>query len=71
MTSSEISTAASDADQLPPAPAQARERHSQLAEEIADHQFRYYVLDSPVVSDGQFDELWRELAGLEERHPDL
>jgi len=70
-TSSEISTAASDADQLPPAPAQARERHSQLAEEIADHQFRYYVLDSPVVSDGQFDELWRELAGLEERHPDL
>ncbi|HTK64162.1 MAG TPA: NAD-dependent DNA ligase LigA, partial [Pseudonocardia sp.] len=54
-----------------PAPAEARERHRQLSEEIADHQFRYYVLDSPVVSDGQFDELWRELVGLEESHPDL
>jgi DNA ligase (NAD+) len=73
-TSSEISTAelsASDTEQLPPAPAEARERHGKLAEEIADHQFRYYVLSSPVISDGQFDELWRELVGLEESHPDL
>ncbi|MFP5072122.1 NAD-dependent DNA ligase LigA [Pseudonocardia nantongensis] len=50
---------------------QARERHAQLAAEVADHQFRYYVLDSPVVSDGQFDELWHELLALEEAHPDL
>ncbi|MGD9989471.1 NAD-dependent DNA ligase LigA [Pseudonocardia sp.] len=54
-----------------PAPDAARERHSALATEVADHQFRYYVLDTPVVSDGQFDELWRELVALEERHPDL
>lgn len=48
-----------------------RDRHARLATEVADHQFRYYVLDSPVVSDGQFDELWRELVALEEQHPEL
>ncbi|MEU6696786.1 NAD-dependent DNA ligase LigA [Pseudonocardia sp. NPDC046786] len=50
---------------------QARDRHAKLAAEVADHQFRYYVLDSPVVSDGQFDELWHELLTLEEAHPEL
>jgi DNA ligase (NAD+) len=48
-----------------------RERHARLAAEVADHQFRYYVLDSPVVSDGQFDALWRELVELESVHPEL
>ncbi len=47
------------------------ERHARLAAEIADHQFRYYVLDSPAISDGQFDELWRELLALEAAHPEL
>ncbi|MGQ0481364.1 MAG: NAD-dependent DNA ligase LigA [Pseudonocardia sp.] len=56
---------------MEPASAEIRERHSRLVEEIADHQFRYYVLDSPVISDGQFDELWRELVVLEQRHPEL
>jgi DNA ligase (NAD+) len=51
--------------------AQARERHGRLAAEVADHQFRYYVLDAPVVSDGQFDALWRELLALEEQYPEL
>jgi DNA ligase (NAD+) len=50
---------------------EVRERHSRLAAEIADHQFRYYVLDAPVVSDGQFDALWRELVELETQHPEL
>ena len=50
---------------------EARERHAQLSTEIADHQFRYYVLSAPAVSDGQFDELWQELLGLEERYPEL
>jgi DNA ligase (NAD+) len=50
---------------------EARERHARLAAEVADHQFRYYVLDAPIVSDGQFDALWRELVELEERHPEL
>jgi DNA ligase (NAD+) len=49
----------------------ARARHAELAAEVADHQFRYYVLDAPIVSDGQFDALWRELLELEEKHPEL
>jgi DNA ligase (NAD+) len=49
----------------------ARARHAALAAEVADHQFRYYVLDAPIVSDGQFDALWRELLALEEQHPEL
>ncbi|MGH8964100.1 MAG: NAD-dependent DNA ligase LigA, partial [Actinomycetes bacterium] len=48
-----------------------RERHARLAAEVADHQFRYYVLDAPAVSDGQFDALWRELVELESAHPEL
>ncbi|WP_433264300.1 NAD-dependent DNA ligase LigA [Actinosynnema sp. CS-041913] len=52
-------------------PAAARERHAALAEEVRGHQFRYYVLDAPTVSDGEFDALLRELQALEEEHPGL
>ncbi|MFD8493603.1 NAD-dependent DNA ligase LigA [Amycolatopsis sp. NPDC059657] len=52
-------------------PADVRERHAALAEEIRGHQFRYYVLDSPIVSDGQFDELLGELQRIEDEHPSL
>ncbi|WP_214402100.1 NAD-dependent DNA ligase LigA [Pseudonocardia lacus] len=52
-------------------PEQTAQRHAQLSEEINGHRFRYYVLDSPVISDGQFDELWQELLALEEQHPEL
>ncbi|EGG47656.1 MULTISPECIES: NAD-dependent DNA ligase LigA [Streptomyces] len=52
-------------------PAQARERHVRLAEQIEEHRFRYYVKDAPVVSDAEFDRLLRELQELEERHPEL
>ncbi|HKA97198.1 MAG TPA: NAD-dependent DNA ligase LigA [Streptosporangiaceae bacterium] len=49
----------------------ARQRHAQLSVEIIEHQHRYYVLDSPVVSDAEFDALERELLELEERYPEL
>ncbi|MHA6784882.1 NAD-dependent DNA ligase LigA [Pseudonocardia saturnea] len=52
-------------------PEPAAERHASLAEEVAGHLFRYHVLDAPVISDGQFDALWRELLELEEQHPEL
>jgi DNA ligase (NAD+) len=52
-------------------PESAAARHASLAEEVAGHLFRYHVLDAPVISDGQFDELWRELLALEEAHPEL
>ena len=49
----------------------ARQRHAALAGEITEHLHRYHVLDSPVISDAQYDALYRELVGLEERYPDL
>lgn len=52
-------------------PAEARERHALLAEQVEEHRFRYYVNDQPVVSDAEFDRLMRELEGLEEEHPQL
>jgi DNA ligase (NAD+) len=42
-----------------------------LAEEVREHQFRYYVRDAPIITDAQFDKLLRELAALEEQHPEL
>jgi DNA ligase (NAD+) len=59
------------AEDVADVPADLRERHGALAEEIRGHQFRYYVLDSPTVSDGQFDKLLGELQALEEEHPSL
>ena len=49
----------------------ARHRMTELINEIRDHQFKYYVLDQPSVSDAQFDELLRELQSLEEKHPEI
>ncbi len=47
------------------------ERVKKLREEIEYHNYRYYVLDSPVISDAEYDALMRELRGLEERYPEL
>ncbi|GGS52354.1 NAD-dependent DNA ligase LigA [Actinokineospora fastidiosa] len=52
-------------------PADVRDRHAVLADELLGHQFRYYVLDAPTIPDGEFDALLRELADLEERYPSL
>ncbi|WP_328319777.1 NAD-dependent DNA ligase LigA [Streptomyces sp. NBC_00388] len=52
-------------------PAEAREDHAQLAEQIEEHRFRYYVRDQPVVSDAEFDTQLRSLAALEEQYPEL
>ncbi|KDN21417.1 NAD-dependent DNA ligase LigA [Amycolatopsis rifamycinica] len=60
-----------DAEDVTDVPADVRERHGALAEELRNHQFRYYVLDSPIISDGQFDELLGELQGLEDEYPGL
>ncbi len=55
-------------DQAPP---EARERWTDLAERVEAAQFAYYVRDSPVISDAEFDALFRELEELEDQHPDL
>jgi DNA ligase (NAD+) len=51
--------------------ATARHRHAELAAELTEHNYRYYVLDSPLVSDAEYDELMRELRVLEDRYPEL
>ncbi|MEU5955306.1 NAD-dependent DNA ligase LigA [Streptomyces sp. NPDC047525] len=52
-------------------PAEARDQHAQLAEQIEEHRFRYYVNDQPVVSDAEFDKLLRSLEALEEQYSEL
>src|ERR1700733_11699059 len=52
-------------------PAEAREQHARLAEQVEEHRFRYYVNDAPVVSDADFDRLLRRLEALEEQHAGL
>ncbi|TSA12431.1 MAG: NAD-dependent DNA ligase LigA [Deltaproteobacteria bacterium] len=47
------------------------ERIKKLREEIHYHNYRYYVLDSPVISDAEYDRLMRELIELEEKYPHL
>jgi len=49
----------------------ARRRHDDLSVEIAEHDHRYYILDSPLVSDAEYDVLMREIRGLEDRYPEL
>ena len=46
-------------------------RIEKLRKSISHHQYRYYVLDDPEISDAEFDILFRELQSLEEQHPDL
>ena len=48
-----------------------RREMAELSEQIRDHQYRYYVLDKPIVSDAEFDELWKKLNALEGKHPEL
>ncbi|WP_307109699.1 MULTISPECIES: NAD-dependent DNA ligase LigA [unclassified Rhodococcus (in: high G+C Gram-positive bacteria)] len=57
-------------DLVPASPEQKQEWDA-LAEEVRGHQFRYYVRDAPIISDGQFDELLKRLQAMEEEHPDL
>ncbi|MFF8384707.1 NAD-dependent DNA ligase LigA [Streptomyces kanasensis] len=52
-------------------PADVREEHARLAEEVEEHRFRYYVKDQPVISDADFDRLLRSVERLEERYPEL
>ena len=49
----------------------AAERIRQLRDEVNYHNYRYYVLDQPVVSDAEYDRLMREIETLEAQFPDL
>ena len=49
--------------------AQIAEQIAALAEELRDHQFKYYVLDKPIISDAEFDAKLKQLEGLENQYP--
>jgi DNA ligase (NAD+) len=56
---------------LNPAPAAVISRVQELREQIHYHNYRYYVLDDPVIADAEFDRLLLELEKLEEQYPEL
>jgi DNA ligase (NAD+) len=51
--------------------ADAKVRVEELREQLNEHSYRYHVLDDPIVSDAEYDDLMRELVALEERFPEL
>jgi hypothetical protein len=48
-----------------------RHRHAELAAQATEANHRYHVLDSPTISDAEYDAVMRELRELEERYPEL
>lgn len=46
-------------------------RAEELRKQIEHHNYRYYVLDEPEISDAQYDALFRELQDIERQHPEL
>jgi len=53
------------------APRKKRARARQLADELNQHNYRYYILDDPSISDAEYDRLLRELQELEQEYPEL
>lgn len=47
------------------------ERAAALREQLREHNYRYYVLDAPTITDAEWDALFRELKELETQHPEL
>lgn len=50
---------------------QVVERAAQLRQQLAFHNYRYHVLESPLISDSEFDKLLRDLVELEAHHPEI
>jgi DNA ligase (NAD+) len=49
----------------------ARKQVAQLVSEIAQHDYQYYTLDAPSISDNEYDGLYRQLVDLEQKFPEL
>lgn len=50
---------------------EAARRAEELKEQIDHHNYRYYILDAPEISDSEYDVLMRELESIEAQHPEL
>ncbi|OIN80111.1 NAD-dependent DNA ligase LigA [Mycobacterium malmoense] len=57
--------------EVDPVAPEIRRQWRELADEVREHQFRYYVRDAPIISDAEFDQLLRRLEALEEQYPEL
>jgi DNA ligase (NAD+) len=71
MSDDEAGLTASAAQAPEAAPADARRRHADLSLDVTEADHRYYVLDSPTISDIEYDTKMRELRALEDQYPDL
>ena len=60
-----------EAAELGGVPTEVRQRAATLSVELTEHQHRYHVLDSPLISDAEYDTLIRELRDIEDRYPEL
>lgn len=64
-----------DAQRRAPEPpgnlAEARRRHDEVARDVREARYRYYVLDESPITDAEFDALLRELEGIEAAYPEL
>lgn len=47
------------------------EEIQQLSNQLNEHNYRYYVLDAPIITDADYDQLFRHLQALEQAHPEL
>src|ERR1700741_1690666 len=54
-----------------PAPKDAEKKIETLREKIRHHEYQYFVLDTPEISDQDFDKLTKQLKDLEAEHPEL
>lgn len=52
-------------------PSDAAQRAAALKRELEEHNYRYHVLDQPVIADAEYDKLYHELVALETAHPEL
>lgn len=52
-----------------PVPEDVKERYEKLKSEIEEHNYRYYVLANPIISDEEYDKLFKELLELEKKVP--
>jgi DNA ligase (NAD+) len=66
-----VVVATTEREDVTEVPDDARTRHRDLSEELDRYAFAYYVLDQPLISDGQYDQLMGELKAIEAQHPAL
>ncbi|HVP35513.1 MAG TPA: hypothetical protein VMT04_00825, partial [Terriglobales bacterium] len=56
---------------MPKIDEKTRKKVQELREKINYHNYRYYVLDSPEISDAEYDRLFNELVEIEKKYPEL